>query len=73
MVRAVSWTVLALAMVALLPLEATAQKQPACSSLKDEGSCKTRDDCGWVPASIDQKTQKEKRKGYCRGRPKVKK
>jgi hypothetical protein len=47
------------------------KKAPACNSLKDEGACKTRDDCTWVSALVDAKTQKEKRKGYCRAMPKA--
>jgi hypothetical protein len=47
-------------------------KPPACNSLKDEAGCVARDDCTWVHASIDSKTQKEKRKAYCRAKPKAK-
>ena len=47
-------------------------KPPACNSLKDEAGCAARADCTWVAASIDTKTQKEKRKAYCRAKPKPK-
>ncbi len=50
--------------------QAPMKKSPACSTLKEEGACKTRDDCMWVAALIDAKTQKEKRKAYCRAAPK---
>jgi len=47
-------------------------KPPACKTIKEEAGCTTRDDCTWVKASIDTKTQKEKRKAYCRAKPKPK-
>ncbi len=47
-------------------------KPPVCNSLKDETACTGRDDCSWVSASIDPKTNKEKRKAYCRSKPKSK-
>jgi hypothetical protein len=48
-------------------------KPPTCNSLKDETACKAREDCSWIAASIDAKTNKEKRKAYCRAKPKSKK
>ena len=45
----------------------------ACKTLTDETACKDRTDCGWVSASIDKKSGKEKRKAYCRSKPKSKK
>ncbi len=47
-----------------------AAKQPACNSLKDEKGCEARDDCTWVAAVTDKKSGKEKRKAYCRAKPK---
>jgi hypothetical protein len=53
--------------------EKTAQaKPPACNSLKDETACTGRDDCSWIAASVDAKTNKTKRKAYCRSKPKSK-
>ena len=49
-----------------------AAKQPACNSLKDEKGCEARDDCTWVAAVTDKKTGKEKRRAYCRAKPKAK-
>ena len=46
-------------------------KPPACKTIKDETGCKAREDCSWVAASIDAKTNKEKRKAYCRAKPKT--
>jgi hypothetical protein len=50
-----------------------AETPPACKSLKVEADCKAREDCSWVAASIDKKTGKEKRRAYCRSKPKSKK
>jgi hypothetical protein len=51
----------------------TAQAKPAaCNSLKDETACMGRDDCSWIAASVDPKTNKTKRKAYCRSKPKSK-
>jgi len=47
-----------------------AAKPPACNSLKDETGCAARDDCTWVAAVTDKKSGKEKRKAYCRAKPK---
>ena len=49
-----------------------AKRPPACNSLKDEKACEARDDCTWVAAVTDKKTGKEKRRAYCRARPKAK-
>jgi hypothetical protein len=45
---------------------------PACNSLKAETDCMPREDCSWIAASVDTKTQKVKRKAYCRAKPKPK-
>ena len=52
--------------------EPAAAKPAACNSLKDEAACKARTDCEWVSASIDPKTKKEKKKAYCKSKPKPK-
>lgn len=51
--------------------EAT-KKPPACNALKDEKGCGARNDCTWVAAVTDKKTGKEKRRAYCRAKPKAK-
>ena len=54
--------------------EKKAESKPAaCKSMKAEADCTGRDDCSWVQASVDKKTGKEKRKAYCRTKPKSKK
>ena len=51
----------------------TAEAKPAaCNSLKDESACGGREDCSWIAASVDPKTNKEKRRAYCRSKPKSK-
>ena len=45
---------------------------PACTTIKDEAGCTAREDCRWVKASIDPVTKKEKRRAYCRSKPKPK-
>jgi hypothetical protein len=45
----------------------------ACKTVTAEADCTARNDCGWVNASVDKKTGKEKRKAYCRTKPKSKK
>ena len=44
---------------------------PACKTITDNDACVAREDCSWVRASIDSKTGKEKRKAYCRVKPKT--
>ena len=48
-------------------------KPAACKSMKMETDCTARNDCSWVQASVDKKSGKEKRKAYCRTKPKSKK
>jgi len=47
-------------------------KPAACNSLKEEAACTAREDCSWIAASVDSKTNKVKRKAYCRAKPKSK-
>ena len=48
-----------------------AKRPPACNTLKDEKACEAREDCTWVAAVTDKKTGKEKRRAYCRAKPKA--
>ena len=50
--------------------KAAEPKVAACKTITAEADCTTRTDCGWVNASVDKKTGKEKRKAYCRTKPK---
>ena len=47
-------------------------KPAACNSMKEQVGCAARTDCSWIAASVDSKTGKEKRKAYCRAKPKAK-
>jgi hypothetical protein len=51
--------------------EAAAKRPPACNTVKEESGCGTRDDCTWVAAVTDKKSGKEKRRAYCRAKPKA--
>ncbi len=55
---------------ATTPAPTTTTAAPRCNSLTAENDCKAREDCTWIAASIDAKTQKQKRKAYCRSKPK---
>jgi hypothetical protein len=48
-----------------------APKPAACNSLKAESECEARQDCTWVAAVTDKKSGKEKRRAYCRAKPKA--
>lgn len=48
-----------------------APKAVACNSLKEESACAARNDCSWVDAVKDAKTGKQKRRAYCRAKPKT--
>jgi hypothetical protein len=48
-----------------------AKRPPACNSLKVEADCTAREDCTWVAAVMDKKSGKEKRRAYCRAKPKA--
>jgi hypothetical protein len=48
-----------------------AAKAPACNSLKEDKACEAREDCTWVAAVTDAKTGKQKRRAYCRAKPKA--
>jgi hypothetical protein len=48
-----------------------APKPAVCNSLKAEGECEARQDCTWVAAVMDKKSGKEKRRAYCRAKPKA--
>jgi hypothetical protein len=75
--RLLSVSAFAIVFAALAFASASAQdrkkaepKPAACNTLKDESGCGARNDCNWVAAVINEKTQKEKRKAYCRANPK---
>ena len=54
---------------------AKAEKKPAkpksaCNAKADEAACKADATCAWVAALMDKTTGKQKRKAYCKTKPK---
>jgi len=41
-----------------------------CNAITEEAACKANTTCAWVAALMDAKTGKQKRKAYCRTKPK---
>ena len=68
----------ALAAAAVLSLSVVAGAQDkakpksACNAIKEEAACKADQTCNWIAALVDQKTGKQKRKAYCKSKPKAK-
>jgi hypothetical protein len=50
--------------------EKKAKPKSACNALTEEAACKANATCAWVAALKDAKTGKQKRKAYCRTKPK---
>jgi len=49
-----------------------AKRPAACNTIKEEKDCEgVREDCTWVAAVTDAKTGKQKRRAYCRAKPKA--
>ncbi len=48
-----------------------AKRPVACNTIKEESACTPREDCTWVDAVKDAKTGKQKRRAYCRAKPKA--
>ena len=67
---------LAAAAVVSLSVAADAQDKAkpksACNAIKEETACKADATCNWVAALMDQKTGKQKRRAYCKSKPKPK-
>jgi hypothetical protein len=74
----VRWGLGALAAAAVVSLSVVADAQDkakpksACNTIKEEAACKADATCTWIAALTDQKTGKQKRKAYCRSKPKPK-
>ena len=52
------------------PAAKPAKPKSVCNSITEEAACKANATCAWVAALMDAKTGKQKRKAYCRTRPK---
>jgi hypothetical protein len=50
--------------------EKKAKAKSACNSITEEAACKADQTCSWVAALMDKTTGKQKRKAYCRTKPK---
>ena len=79
MTRSKIWGVAAAAAIMTFGYGAYAQKAPAkpaakaksaCNTMTDETACKADATCSWIAALTDAKTGKQKRKAYCRTKPK---
>jgi hypothetical protein len=76
-VRITTYGLGALAAAAVLSLSVVAGAQDkakpksACNAIKEEAACKADLTCNWVAALVDQKTGKQKRKAYCKSKPKT--
>jgi hypothetical protein len=42
----------------------------ACNAIADEAACKANATCTWIAAVMDKQTGKQKRKAYCKSKPK---
>ena len=50
--------------------EKTVKPKSVCNAITEEAACKANATCAWVAALMDAKTGKQKRKAYCRTKPK---
>ena len=84
--RSIRWTLGTLAVAALMigvtaqaqekkaepaaKTEKKAKPKSVCNSIAEEAACKANATCAWVAALMDKTTGKQKRKAYCRTKPK---
>jgi hypothetical protein len=47
-----------------------AKSKSACNQITDEAKCRADTTCSWIAALTDSKTGKQKRKAYCKTKPK---
>ncbi len=47
-----------------------AKPKSACNAITEEAACKANATCSWIAALMDAKTGKQKRKAYCKTKPK---
>jgi hypothetical protein len=54
------------------PEKATPAAKPksVCNAIADEAACKANATCTWIAALMDKQTGKQKRKAYCKTKPK---
>ena len=49
---------------------AKTKPKSACNAIADETACKANAACTWIAAVMDKQTGKQKRKAYCKSKPK---
>jgi hypothetical protein len=49
---------------------APAKAKSACNAITEEAACKADATCSWIAALMDKSTGKQKRKAYCKTKPK---
>jgi hypothetical protein len=73
---AAMFTTVALAPVAFAqekkaePAAKTAKPKSVCNAITEEAACKANATCTWIAALMDKQTGKQKRKAYCKSKPK---
>jgi hypothetical protein len=52
--------------------EPAAKTKPksACNAITEEAACKANATCTWIAAVMDKQSGKQKRKAYCKSKPK---
>jgi hypothetical protein len=50
--------------------EPAAKAKSACNAIADEAACKANATCAWIAAVMDKQSGKQKRKAYCKSKPK---
>jgi hypothetical protein len=60
---------LGLSLVALAQDRQPLKQGPACNAISTQATCEGRNDCQWVAAVMD-KDNKQRRKAFCRAKPK---
>ena len=49
---------------------AKAKAKSVCNAITEEAACKANATCAWIAALMDKQTGKQKRKAYCKSKPK---
>lgn len=56
--------------IALAPTVQAQKAKSTCNAITEEAACKANTTCSWIAALKDAKTGKDKRKAYCKTKPK---
>jgi hypothetical protein len=52
------------------PTAKTAKAKSVCNSITEETACKANATCTWIAAVMDKQSGKQKRRAYCKTKPK---